>query len=86
MSFKIPWDWGGDHLYKKWELGKTGFPWIDASMRQLRQEGWIHHICRTSVSVFLTRGQFFLSWTKGHQTFLRLLVDVINNLKFFHSN
>jgi cryptochrome len=85
MSFKIPWDWGGDHLYKKWEDGNTGFPWIDACMRQLRQEGWIHHICRTSVSIFLTRGQFFLSWTKGHQTFLRLLVDVKIKKIFLHN-
>jgi len=82
MSFKIPWDWrGGDHLAKKWELGQTGYPWIDACMRQLRQEGWMHHLCRNSVAVFLTRGQCFISWPIGHRVFIRYLIDVI-----FHEN
>jgi deoxyribodipyrimidine photolyase len=52
MSFKIPWSYGSDHLAQKWENGQTGFPWIDACMRQLRQEGWMHHLCRNSVAVF----------------------------------
>jgi deoxyribodipyrimidine photolyase len=77
MSFKIPWSYGSDHLAQKWENGQTGFPWIDACMRQLRQEGWMHHLCRNSVAVFLTRGQCFLSWTRGHRIFLRYLIDVI---------
>jgi len=75
MSFKIPWDYGRDDLYRRWEEGMTGFPWIDACMRQLKQEGWMHHICRNSVAIFLTRGQLWLSWEKGHRTFLRLLID-----------
>ena len=44
-------------------------------MRQLKQEGWIHHICRNSTAIFLTRGHLWLSWEKGHETFLKLLVD-----------
>ena len=39
-----------------YEHGKTGYPLIDAGMRQLRKEGWIHHIIRNAVSCFLTRG------------------------------
>ncbi len=77
MSFKIPWDYGRDDLIQKWENGQTGFPWIDACMRQLKQEGWMHHVCRNSVAVFFTRGQLFLSWYKGHRIFLRYLIDVI---------
>lgn len=35
--------------------GQTGFPWIDAIMTQLREEGWIHHLARHAVACFLTR-------------------------------
>jgi hypothetical protein len=46
-------------------------------MRQLRQEGWIHHVCRNSVAIFLTRGGLFLSWERGLKTFFRYVIDVI---------
>ena len=55
----------------------TGFPWIDACMRQLRQEGWIHHIGRNSVAIFLTRGGLFKSWHYGLKVFLHYQIDVI---------
>jgi cryptochrome len=58
-----------------WESGNTGYPWIDASMRQLKEVGWIHHLQRHSVSCFLTRGDLFLSWERGVEVFDRLLVD-----------
>jgi len=32
--------------FKRWKFGRTGFPWIDALMRQLKHEGWIHHLGR----------------------------------------
>ena len=57
---------------------QTGYPWIDASMRQLKQEGWIHHVCRNSVAIFLTRGDLFFSWELGMKTFLHYQIDVIN--------
>jgi cryptochrome len=44
-------------------------------MRQLKQEGWVHHILRNSVAVFLTRGDLFLSWERGMKTFLKYLID-----------
>jgi cryptochrome len=40
---------------KRWKMGLTGFPWIDASMPQLKEEGWIHHLGRHAVACFLTR-------------------------------
>lgn len=43
-----------------WKHGKTGFPWIDAIMIQLRKEGWIHHLARHSVACFLTRGDLYI--------------------------
>lgn len=63
-------------VIKSLKKGQTGFPWIDACMRQLLYEGWIHHVCRNSVAVFLTRGVLYLSWEQGHITFLRNLIDV----------
>ena len=42
-----------------------GFPWIDAIMTQLREEGWIHHLARHAVACFLTRGDLWVSWEEG---------------------
>lgn len=61
--------------FQRWRNGKTGFPWIDAIMRQLRQEGWIHHLARHSVACFLTRGGAYISWERGAEVFEELLVD-----------
>lgn len=74
FTFKIPWEWNRI-WFEKWETGRTGIPWIDACMRQLRQEGWIHHVCRNSVAIFLTRGYMYHSWEKGLNTFLKYLID-----------
>ncbi|KAF8709153.1 DNA photolyase, partial [Rhizoctonia solani] len=52
-----------------WAEGRTGFPWIDALMRQLREEGWMHHLGRHSVACFLTRGQCYISWERGAEVF-----------------
>ncbi|KAG8681518.1 hypothetical protein FRC11_001019, partial [Ceratobasidium sp. 423] len=52
-----------------WTEGRTGFPWIDALMRQLREEGWMHHLGRHSVACFLTRGQCYISWERGAEVF-----------------
>ncbi|KLU81110.1 cryptochrome-1 [Magnaporthiopsis poae ATCC 64411] len=61
--------------FKRWESGLTGFPWIDALMRQLRVEGWIHHLGRHSVACFLTRGGCYVSWERGLDVFEELLLD-----------
>ncbi|PIB00382.1 Cryptochrome-1 [Cercospora beticola] len=60
---------------QRWTNGTTGFPWIDAIMRQLRQEGWIHHLARHSVACFLTRGGCYISWERGLEVFEELLID-----------
>ncbi|KJX98642.1 dna photolyase like protein [Zymoseptoria brevis] len=64
-----------DEWFKRWSNGTTGFPWIDAIMRQLRQEGWIHHLARHSVACFLTRGGCYISWERGVEVFEELLID-----------
>ncbi|KAF2773040.1 hypothetical protein EJ03DRAFT_324092 [Teratosphaeria nubilosa] len=61
--------------FQRWAEGKTGFPWIDAIMRQLRQEGWIHHLARHSVACFLTRGGCYIHWERGAEVFEELLID-----------
>ncbi|WPG98591.1 Hypothetical protein R9X50_00138400 [Acrodontium crateriforme] len=59
----------------RWTHGMTGFPWIDAIMRQLRLEGWCHHLARHSVACFLTRGGCYISWERGAEVFEELLLD-----------
>lgn len=74
ICIQIPWDRNPEAL-AKWAEGKTGFPWIDAIMTQLRQEGWIHHLARHAVACFLTRGDLWNSWENGVRVFDELLLD-----------
>lgn len=61
--------------FQRWAAGTTGFPWIDALMRQLRHDGWIHHLGRHSVACFLTRGGCYVHWERGAEVFSELLLD-----------
>ena len=61
--------------FTRWREGRTGFPWIDALMRQLRLEGWIHHLGRHAVACFLTRGGCYISWERGAEVFEEWLID-----------
>ncbi|XP_064423184.1 cryptochrome-2 isoform X3 [Latimeria chalumnae] len=74
ICVQIPWD-SNPKALAKWAEGQTGFPWIDAIMTQLRQEGWIHHLARHSVACFLTRGDLWISWECGMKVFEELLLD-----------
>jgi cryptochrome len=65
----------GKKLFEAWRDAKTGYPWIDAIMTQLREEGWIHHLARHSVACFLTRGDLYVSWERGVEVFDELLLD-----------
>jgi cryptochrome len=60
---------------KAWKDGQTGFPWIDAIMIQLKEEGWMHHLARHSVACFLTRGDLYISWVRGLEVFQERLID-----------
>ena len=51
---------------------RTGYPFIDAIMTQLKQEGWIHHLARHAVACFLTRGDLWISWEEGLKASTRL--------------
>ncbi|CAG0894798.1 unnamed protein product, partial [Cyprideis torosa] len=74
ICLQIPWDKNPQAL-AKWATGNTGFPWIDAIMRQLRIEGWVHHLARHALACFLTRGDLWLSWEDGMKVFEELLLD-----------
>ena len=71
---QIDWD-DKPQLLEAWEQGRTGYPWIDACMTQLRTEGWLHHLARHAVACFLTRGDLYQSWEKGAVS-MRLFVCV----------
>jgi deoxyribodipyrimidine photo-lyase len=57
-----------------WTNGATGIPLVDAGMRQLRREGWIHNRARLVVASFLTR-RLGIRWQAGAAHFLHWLVD-----------
>ena len=61
--------------FQRWREGRTGFPWIDALMRQLKYEGWIHHLGRHAVACFLTRGGCYVDWERGAEVFEEWLLD-----------
>jgi len=71
---QIPWK-KDKELFAAWEHARTGYPWIDAAMTQLRLEGWLHHLARHAVACFLTRGDLFIHWEWGRDVFDRDLVD-----------
>ncbi|XP_049854480.1 cryptochrome-1-like isoform X6 [Schistocerca gregaria] len=74
ICVQIPWDRNPEAL-AKWATGQTGYPWIDAIMIQLREEGWIHYLARHAVACFLTRGDLWISWEEGMKVFDELLLD-----------
>ena len=65
---------GGDAEFTAWTEGRTGFPLVDAGMRQLRREGWMHNRVRLLVGSFLTK-DLGIDWRRGEDWFMRLLLD-----------
>ena len=57
-----------------WKEGMTGFPLVDAGMRQLRAEGWMHNRARMVTASFLTK-DLGIDWREGARHFFDLLVD-----------
>ncbi|QIZ33467.1 deoxyribodipyrimidine photo-lyase [Saccharopolyspora sp. ASAGF58] len=66
--------------FRAWRDGRTGIPIVDAGMRQLSREGWMHNRARLITASFLTK-TLYLDWRLGAQHFFDLLVDgdVANN-------
>jgi deoxyribodipyrimidine photo-lyase len=72
----IPWSTGkqAETHFQKWITGKTGFPLIDAGMRQMNETGFQHNRCRMNVASFLTK-ILRIDWRWGEQYFARSLID-----------
>lgn len=66
--------------FKAWQDGRTGYPLVDAGMRQLRQEGWMHNRARLVTGSFLTK-HLYIDWRQGAQHFFDFLLDgdIANN-------
>ena len=60
--------------FEAWCEGKTGYPFVDAAMRQLVQEGWMHNRTRMVVASFLVK-DLHLEWQLGERFFADHLVD-----------
>ncbi len=69
----LEWKENDEHL-EAWKEGRTGYPIVDAAMRQLNQTGWMHNRLRMIVAMFLTK-DLFLDWRLGEQYFASRLVD-----------
>ena len=63
-----------ERLFDAWREGQTGYPLVDAGMRQLRREGWMHNRARLVVGSFLTK-DLAIDWRWGERWFMRLLID-----------
>jgi len=70
---EIEWETNEEHL-QAWKDGKTGYPIVDAGMRQLRAEGFMHNRVRMIVAAFLTK-DLLIDWREGYDWFREKLVD-----------
>ncbi|MFX1509893.1 MAG: cryptochrome/photolyase family protein, partial [Promethearchaeota archaeon] len=84
-AFKRRYDgiqWNRDKiLFESWCQGKTGFPIVDAGMRELNSTGWMHNRVRMIVASFLTK-DLHISWQWGERYFAEKLIDydpAVNN-------
>ncbi len=69
-------EWSRDNgMLEAWKKGLTGFPFIDAGMRQLNATGWMHNRARMAVASFLTK-DLFIDWRVGAAYFGSKLLDI----------
>ncbi|WP_416148881.1 cryptochrome/photolyase family protein [Salipaludibacillus sp. HK11] len=68
-------EWSTDsQLFNKWKTGTTGFPIVDAGMRQLNEIGWMHNRLRMVTASFLTK-DYLIDWRMGEKYFSKKLID-----------
>ena len=70
---QIPWRYNPEEL-GRWQQGNTGFPLVDAAMRQLLETGWMHNRLRMLTAVFLSK-YLLIHWQEGERWFMQHLVD-----------
>jgi deoxyribodipyrimidine photo-lyase len=77
-SFRSEYDaleWNDDASgFRAWCEGRTGYPFVDAAMRQLAATGWMHNRARMVVASFLTK-DLLIDWRRGERFFYQQLVD-----------
>lgn len=69
----IEWEYN-DAQFEAWTHGKTGFPIVDAAMRQLNHTGYMHNRCRMIVASFLAK-DLLIDWRMGERYFMERLID-----------
>jgi len=69
----IRWNENPKH-FEAWKAGRTGVPIVDAGMRQLLRDGWMHNRVRMIVAMYFTK-DLFLDWRTGEKWFMQNLVD-----------
>ncbi|MDP3849008.1 MAG: FAD-binding domain-containing protein [Luteolibacter sp.] len=69
----LPWNESGE-LFDAWKSGRTGFPIVDAGMRELLATGFMHNRVRMIAAMFLTK-DLYIDWKQGESHFMRHLVD-----------
>ncbi len=69
----LPWS-NSQKMFDKWKAGETGFPIVDAGMRQLLKTGFIHNRVRMITAMFLTK-DLHIDWKRGESHFMQHLTD-----------
>lgn len=70
---KIPWS-KNKKFFEKWSKGETGFPIVDAGMREMNSTGYMHNRVRMIVASFLTK-DLHINWKQGERYFAKKLID-----------
>jgi len=69
----LKWE-NNEAFFEAWKDGQTGYPIVDAAMRQLRQTGWMHNRLRMIAASFLVK-DLLIDWRWGEHYFMQLLID-----------
>lgn len=69
----IEWEYNMDQ-FNAWCEGRTGYPIVDAAMRQLQKDAWMHNRTRMVVSSFLSK-DLLIDWRRGERYFMEHLID-----------
>jgi deoxyribodipyrimidine photo-lyase len=73
-AFEVDEGADADRRFAAWAEGRTGYPIVDAGMRQLRTQAWMHNRVRMIVASFLIK-DLHIDWRRGARHFMNLLVD-----------
>lgn len=69
----ITWEYSAAH-FQAWRTGRTGYPFVDAAMRQLNHTGYMHNRARMTTASFLAK-DLLLDWRLGERYFMQHLID-----------